>query len=327
MLVGGLLAGGYVFRVLARRWPAPASRVQSCRRRGAAGRGAGAGARARCCSGFVPLRLVRPAADRPAGCDGGAAMNGAGTLAPVLLRATLGAAAGAAAGLPVAAAAATRMPALLVLAPLPGPGRGAAGLGGPPLVLDHAAARAHAWRSTCRARCCSAWRRCCGCAAGVYAVDLSCAAAAQRALRRVLAADADRQPRRLHGGRPRRLLSSASRWSACAAYGPDRARRDAARRGGPAASIWRLRCWARPSCCWASCCWRPATPRRQPADPRRRGGAARIALARSPRLALLVVGFGSRSGWCRCMSGCRSPTRRRRSRPRPCSAARSSRPA
>ena len=48
---------------------------------------------------------------------------------------------------------------------------------------------------------------------------------------------------------------------------------------------------------------------------------------RDAALALLIAGFGAKMGLVPLTAGCRSPMRRRRSRPRPCSAARASRPA
>ena len=134
MLAGGLLAGGYVYRVLAPALASASVAVKAPRVAASRGGGAGAGAR-RGAARFRAGRIFRLAADRPAARHGGSAMNGAGTLGPVLLVATL------ATPLVLLLACLSRrlrdsMPALLVLAPLPGLAAALLAIGGTPLGFD-----------------------------------------------------------------------------------------------------------------------------------------------------------------------------------------------
>ncbi len=69
-------------------------------------------------------------------------------------------------------------------------------------------------------------------------------------------------------------------------------------------------------------------PHRQPQDSRRGRRAARFSPGATPALALLIAGFGAKMGLVPLERlDAALPTPRRRSRPRPCSAARASRPA
>ena len=171
-----------------------------------------------------------------------------------------------------------RLPALFALAPLPA--LAAALLAGaePELVLGNAA-----FALTLRARCAGrdAARR------GLGAVDprrrlcraLAARAAAQRRLHRQLADDADRLRRRLPGGRPDRLLLPAG--------GAERGCQRPGAAGRGAGGLARQRALSRAGAAGRGLpAGRPAAAGpghagRQPADPRRRRGVARIALARS----------------------------------------------
>ena len=204
MLAGGLLAGGYVYRVIA---PALASasvavKAPASRRREA--RGAGAGARRG--AARVSRRTDSSTCCRSAGRSPWWLCNERRRHAgPVLLVATL------ATPLVLLLACLSRrlrdsMPALLVLAPLPGLAAALLAIGGTPLAFDQPQLKISLALDVPGAILLGVaallWS-----AAGVYAFTDLRGKAEQRALCRVLAADPDRQSRRLHRRRPFGLLS------------------------------------------------------------------------------------------------------------------------
>ena len=133
------------------------------------------------------------------------------------------------------------------LAPLPGLAAALLAADGPPLVLDEArlqftlaldppAAMLLGRRGAALER------------RGALCPDLSCGGEpSARPLRGLVAADADRQPRRVHRRRPRELLSDL-RPGQPRGLGPRDPRRHAARRCGPARSTSSSRCSARSAC-------------------------------------------------------------------------------
>ena len=138
------------------------------------------------------------------------------------------------------------MPSLLALAPVPALVAALLAAGEPPLVLPEALLGATLALDVPGAMLLGVaallWI-----AAGAYAATYLRDDAIRRTLRRVVAARAHRQHRRLHGRRRRELLL-VPRHGQPRGLRPHRARRHIARAARPGSCTWPSHCWAKPAC-------------------------------------------------------------------------------